>query len=47
LLGYVGRSTPNALEAKIDNKTTAITRELFVFMDKRYGSVGSISTTRR
>jgi len=34
LLGYGDRSTANALEAKIDNTTIAITKQLFVFMRK-------------
>jgi hypothetical protein len=36
LLGYGGRSTANAFEAKIENKIIAIARELFVFMTKLY-----------
>jgi len=32
LLGWFGRSTANAFEAKIDNPTIAITKQLFVFM---------------
>ena len=36
----------NAFEAKTDNKITAITRELFVFMPKRYRCSQSVATTR-
>src|SRR6266404_7144261 len=34
LVGYGGRSTANAFEAKIDNRIAAIARELFVFIRK-------------
>src|SRR6266403_1988027 len=42
LVGYAGRSTANAFEAKIDNRIAAIARELFVFMRKnlRARSIG-------
>jgi len=43
LLGCVGRITANAFEAKIDNTTVAITKQLFVFMQKIYGRVQSIA----
>src|SRR5690349_5472244 len=35
-----------ALEAKIDNRITAITRDLFVFIRKCYRRVRLVSTTR-
>jgi hypothetical protein len=46
LLGWVGRRTANAFEAKVDNTTIAITIKLFVFMPKIYGRVQSVATTR-
>src|ERR1700720_31956 len=36
----------NAFEAKTDNKITAMTSELFVFMPKRYRCSQSVATTR-
>ena len=46
LLGWVGRRTANAFEAKVDNTTIAITIKLFVFMPNFYGRVQSVATTR-
>jgi hypothetical protein len=46
LLGWVGRRTANAFEAKVDNTTITITIKLFVFMPKIYGRVQSVATTR-
>ena len=46
LLGWVGRRTANAFEAKVDNTTITITIKLFVFMAKIYGRVQSVATTR-
>jgi hypothetical protein len=34
------------LEAKIDNTTIAITKEMFVFIQKIYGHVQSVAMTR-
>jgi hypothetical protein len=38
-------SSANAFEAKIENATIAITRELFVFIRKFYRRVRAVSTT--
>ena len=46
LLGWVGRRTANAFEAKFHNRTITITIKLFVFMPKIYGRVQSVATTR-
>jgi hypothetical protein len=46
LVGWVGRRTANAFEAKVDNTTIAITIKLFAFMPKIYGRVQSVATTR-
>jgi len=46
LLGWVGRRTANAFEAKIDNTISAITSELFGFIRISYGRVQSFAMTR-